>query len=130
MQYIGLIHKEAASDYGVSFPDFPGCVTAARTLEEARILAQESLTLHLDGMIADGEDIPAPSSLDAILAEPENVGSIAILAVAPSRAPRSVRVNVSLPEDVLIRVDKYAEERGLTRSGFLAQAAKKAMEDA
>jgi predicted RNase H-like HicB family nuclease len=130
MQYIGLIHKEAASDYGVSFPDFPGCVTAARTLEEARILAQEALTLHLDGMIADGEDIPAPSSLDAILAEPENAGSIAILAVAPSRAPRSVRVNVSLPEDVLIRVDKYAEERGLTRSGFLAQAAKKAMEDA
>jgi hypothetical protein len=29
-QYIGLIHKESASDYGVSFPDFPGVVTAGK----------------------------------------------------------------------------------------------------
>jgi predicted RNase H-like HicB family nuclease len=27
-QYIALIHKDASSDYGVSFPDLPGCVTA------------------------------------------------------------------------------------------------------
>ena len=130
MQYIGLIHKEAGSDYGVSFPDFPGCVTAGRTLEEARVMAQEALTLHVEGMIADGEEIPAPSSLDAILAEPENAGSVAILALAPSRPPKSVRINVSLPEDILSRVDRYAEAHGLTRSGFLAQAAKRAMEDA
>ena len=35
-QYIALIHKEDASDYGVSFPDLPGCVTAGATLDEAR----------------------------------------------------------------------------------------------
>ena len=34
--YIGLVHKDAGSDYGVSFPDRPGCVTAGATLEEAR----------------------------------------------------------------------------------------------
>jgi len=33
--YIALLQKEEDSDFGVSFPDFPGCVTAGRTLDEA-----------------------------------------------------------------------------------------------
>ena len=129
-QYIGLIHKEAASDYGVSFPDLPGCVTAGKSLEEARVMAQEALTLHVAGMIEDSEAIPAPSSLDEIMADPENEGSIAVLALAPAVAPKAVRVNVTLPDDLLGMVDRYAEAHGMSRSGFLAQAAKRAMEDA
>ena len=50
-QYIGLIHKDADSDYGVSFPDFPGAVTAGSTLDEARAMAEEALPFHIDGMI-------------------------------------------------------------------------------
>jgi len=34
MNYIALIHKEENSDYGVSFPDFPGCISAGETLEQ------------------------------------------------------------------------------------------------
>ncbi len=34
--YIALLHKEPKSDYGVSFPDLPGCVTGGKTLDEAR----------------------------------------------------------------------------------------------
>jgi predicted RNase H-like HicB family nuclease len=34
--YIGLIHKEADSDYGVSFPDFPGVATAGKSLDDAQ----------------------------------------------------------------------------------------------
>jgi predicted RNase H-like HicB family nuclease len=37
--YIAVLHKDADSDYGVDFPDFPGCVTAGETLEEARKMA-------------------------------------------------------------------------------------------
>ena len=55
MLYIGLIHKDTGSEYGVSFPDFPGCVTAGVSLEEARVMAQEALTLHVEGMLEDGE---------------------------------------------------------------------------
>jgi len=64
MDYIAYLHKEADSDFGVSFPDFPGCVTAGRTLEEARRLAVEALQLHVCGMTEDGEPIPEPSTLD------------------------------------------------------------------
>jgi metal-responsive CopG/Arc/MetJ family transcriptional regulator len=38
-----------------------------------------------------------------------------------------VCVNVTFPADVPAEIDKYAEREGFTRSGFLAQAAKKAM---
>jgi predicted RNase H-like HicB family nuclease len=47
--YIALLRKENGSDYGVEFPDFPGCVSAGRTLEEARRAAHEALELHLEG---------------------------------------------------------------------------------
>jgi predicted RNase H-like HicB family nuclease len=126
-EYIGLIHKDRASDYGVSFPDFPGCVTAGSSLEEARVLAQEALTLHVQGMLDDGEEIPGPSSLDSILSDPENRDSIAVLTVAPTQAPKSVRVNVTFPEDILGEIDRYAAGHGMSRSAFLAKAARRAI---
>lgn len=45
--YIGLIRKEHKSGYGVEFPDFPGCITAAKSLSEAQIMAQEALNAHM-----------------------------------------------------------------------------------
>jgi predicted RNase H-like HicB family nuclease len=129
-QFIGLIHKDRDSDYGVSFPDLPGCISAGRTLEEARLAAQEALTLHIRGLQEDGETIPAPSTLDDIVADLENRDSVAVVTIAPDIVPRSLRVNVTIPEDVLGKIDRYAEAHGLTRSGFLTRAAKKVMEEA
>jgi len=78
-EYIGLIHKETGSDYGVSFPDFPGCVTVGVTLDEARREAVEVLALHIDGMIEDGEAIPEPASLEAVMAQSETRDAVAFL---------------------------------------------------
>lgn len=130
MQYIGLIHKDGGSEYGVSFPDFPGCVTAGRSLEEALTMAQEALSLHVEGMLEDGEVIPAATTLDDILADPENANSVAVLTVAPTRSSKVVRVNVTIPEDVLTAIDAYAKAQGLTRSGFLVHAARRVVEAA
>ena len=79
--YIGLVHKGPDSDYGVSFPDLPGCITAGGTLEEAREMAAEALALHLEGMARSGMDIPTPSSADAIVAHPDAGDAIALLVV-------------------------------------------------
>ena len=128
--YIGLIHKDADSDFGVSFPDLPGVVTAGTTLDEARDMAEEALALHLDGMVEEGEAIPEPSSLEEIMSNPENRSGVAILVSVKNDPPKIVRVNVTLPGDVLEQIDKYAEAHGYTRSGLLAQAAKKLMTDA
>ncbi|MBZ9734933.1 type II toxin-antitoxin system HicB family antitoxin [Mesorhizobium sp. CA18] len=71
-QYLGLIHQEGASDYGVSFPDFPGLITAGATVDEARELAEEALAFHVAGMIEDGIAVPQPTSLQHIEADPDH----------------------------------------------------------
>jgi predicted RNase H-like HicB family nuclease len=124
MNYIGLIHKDKNSDYGVSFPDFPGVITAGADLDDARTMAEEALALHIEGMLEDGESIPAPSSLEEIMVDPTNHGAVVIV-VAAASAGAVRRVNVTFPEDVLAQIDAYARQHGLSRSGFLAQAAKK-----
>jgi predicted RNase H-like HicB family nuclease len=129
-QYIALIHKEAGSDYGVSFPDLPGCVTAGLDLDDARRMAEEALALHLEGMTEDEEPIPEPSSLEAVMADRENRDAVAILVKAPSATAKAVRVNMTLPEDELERIDKFAAEQGYTRSGFLLHAAKRVIGEA
>lgn len=126
--YIGLIHKDAESDYGVSFPDFPGVVTAGTDLDNARAMAEEALALHIEGLVEDGEAIPEPSTLEAVMFDPENKGGVAILVPVKTEARKAVRVNVTFPEDVLREIDEFAEARGLTRSGFLARAAKHEIE--
>ncbi len=129
-QYIGLIHKEADSHFGVSFPDFPGVVTAGTTLDDARAMAEEALAFHIEGLAEDGEAIPEASSLEDVMSDPDNRSGVAILVALKTEAPKVIRVNVTLPSDTLEQIDRYAEAHGLSRSGFLAQAAKKAMSEA
>src|SRR5437762_7762518 len=97
-QYIGLIQKEAGSDYGVSFPDFPGVATAGKDLDDARTMAEEALAFHIEGMVADGEAIPEPSRLEGVMADPENRDGVAILVAVKTDSRKAVRVNVTLPE--------------------------------
>ena len=63
MDYIAIIHKDADSDFGVSFPDFPGCISAGRTLDEAKNMALEALTGHIAIMHAAG--LPVPDAVAA-----------------------------------------------------------------
>ncbi|WP_366555940.1 type II toxin-antitoxin system HicB family antitoxin [Aquibaculum sediminis] len=127
--YIALIHKDADSDFGVSFPDLPGCVTAGRDLAEARAMAEEALALHLEGLAADGDPVPEPSDLDRVMSDPENREGVAVLVPAPEVRMRAVRVNVTFPEDLLASIDAYASRHGFNRSGFLAKAAREMMSD-
>ena len=128
---IALVHKDADSDFGVSFPDFPGCVTAGSTLAEAASMAVEALAGHIDLMIDEGASLPEPRSLDAIISDPDNKDAVPVLLAMPIRkSTRVVRVNISVPEDILSAIDAHAESHGMNRSGFLVQAAKREMAQA
>ena len=118
--YVTLLRKEADSDFGVEFPDFPGCITAGVTLEAARRMAAEALLLHIEGMLEDGDAVPVPSGLDEILTDARYSDAAAVLVNVPTRRPRSVRVNISAPEDVLQAIDRVTDNR----SRFLAEAAR------
>jgi predicted RNase H-like HicB family nuclease len=123
--YIALLRKEKDTDFGVDFPDFPGCITVGKTLEEAHKRASEALKFHIRGMLEDGDPIPEPSSLDDIVADAANAGAVPFLVTVPDTRTR--RINVTLPESELEAIDAYARQHNLSRSAFLLEAAKRAM---
>lgn len=62
MNFIVAIHKDPDSDYGVSVPDLPGCISAGTTFAEALEMIREAIELHLEGMLEDGIEIPTPTT--------------------------------------------------------------------
>jgi predicted RNase H-like HicB family nuclease len=122
MEYIAYLHKDKNSDFGVSFPDFPGCVTAGKTLEEARKLAVEALTLHMSGMIEDGEALPEASTLDQLAGDPAMKGAVAFL-VSAEAPEKTVRINITARDSQIEVIDMLARTAGMTRSSYMVQSA-------
>ena len=121
--YIALIHKDGDSAWGVSFPDVPGCFSAADREEDILPNAIEALGLHLDG-----QDLPEARDVTGIASEhgvAEDLRAGAFLMAVPhvTMAHKAVRANISLDKGVLDAIDAAARERGLTRSSFIAEAA-------
>lgn len=122
MEYIALLHKAEDSDYGVSFPDFPGCITAGKNLEEARKFAEEALKDHIEILLEDNNNIPEATSLDDILKDPNAKDAIPF-ALSYNPRPKTVRINITLREDHLARIDRLASSEGKNRSAFLVDSA-------
>jgi predicted RNase H-like HicB family nuclease len=123
--YIALLRKEGGSSYGVDFPDFPGCITGGETMDIAYSEAPEALQFHIKGMLEDGEEIPEPSSLDDIMADPDNEGAVPFPVQVPGE--KTKRVDITVPELVLRDIDAYARKHSMSRSAFLVDAALKVM---
>lgn len=126
--YIAVVHKDPSSDYGVSFPDFPGCITAGDSIDNVKDLSVEVLSGHIKIMKEFGEKIPTPSKLDDIVADPDYFDVVAFLVVSiPEIKSKTIRVNITLPEDILHKIDVTAKKRGMSRSSFLSHAAQSSM---
>jgi|SRR5277367_1185472 len=123
MDYIAYLHKDRGSDFGVSFPDFPGCVTAGRTLAEAQRMAAEALAVHIAGMIEDGDEVPAPSNLDAVAKDPDMQGAVAILVSAEPAPEKTIRINITARASQIEAIDQLADKAGMTRSAYMVQSA-------
>lgn len=80
-------------------------------------------------MLEDGDQLPVFSSLEDIMSDPDFANAIAYLVVSvPDVKPRTVRVNVTVPEMTLKQIDAAAKKRGMSRSSFLVHAAQKAIQ--
>ena len=125
---VALIHGKAGA-YGISFPDFPGCVSGGRTLDEALRRGRETLATHVGALTSEGIALPIVRDIDAVRADPESApdfaDAILVSAVELDLPGKSVRVNVSFDEKLLARIDRAAEAEGESRSRFLAEAARK-----
>lgn len=116
------IVERAGQGYSVFFPDLPGCTSAGATIQAAALNAEEALSGHLAVSIEHGDAIPAPSELDAIDRDIE-IDEVARILVRGERPGRAVRVQVSIDEGLLARIDRIASNR----SRFLADAARVAL---
>jgi predicted RNase H-like HicB family nuclease len=125
MQVVALIHEENGV-FGASFPDFLGCTTVADSLDAIIPKAAEALAFHVEGLIEDGPLPPVRTLVqlrkDPVFREDSAGAMIALVPYAPPS--RAARINITLDESLLERVDRAAEAAGETRSGYLAAAAR------
>jgi predicted RNase H-like HicB family nuclease len=115
--------------YGMYVPDMPGCISMGDTIADLLSNAQEALQLWAEDAVNSGEDLPKPRSIDAIRKDPDVARDLAgggVLAVVPlvMETGRPVKANLSLDAGLLAAIDEAAAARGLTRSAYLASAAR------
>jgi predicted RNase H-like HicB family nuclease len=129
MHYVAVIEKDEDSAFGVWFPDVEGCFSAGETLEEAVANSAAALRQHVEAIESAGRSVPAARAIDDVLRDKDVQASLkagAVLFAVPllADAGRTVRINISLDKGLVDQIDAAAAARGLTRSAFLAQAAR------
>lgn len=126
MLYPVYVHKDEDSAFGATIPDFPGCFSAADNWEDLTTSIQEAVEVY-----CDGEDfaIPEPSSPDDYEGNPDFKGGTWVFVDidTDSLNTKAVRLNISLPLNLVRKVDAHVKTLGTDRSKFLADAARKSM---
>jgi predicted RNase H-like HicB family nuclease len=119
--YPVIVHKDEDSDYGISAPDIPGCVSAGCTLAEAFEGMREAICLHAEETLLKGHSLPAPTAAEGL---DLNGGQLGYIDIDVSMiSGELVRVNVMLPRWLIAAIDQCAPDR----SRFLAESATKAL---
>lgn len=131
IRHYGAIMYRGSEGIWVGFPDIPGCVSFGKTIQEAAIQADEALSGHVALMVRDHDPLPIPTPLDRlneIAPDPggsEEVGRFLVKVEIPDRW---VRINLSMAETLVARVDHAAKGLGMSRSGYLSEAARRMLE--
>ena len=121
VKYAAVVDEVDAGGYVVWFPDFAGCIAQAEDPFSAVQAARRALLSHMARMAAEGEVIPQPTPAEAVeLPHDLDCTVFLVEAEAPDVKPRYLRLNVTLPEGLVRRIDAVA---GGNRSAWLAQAA-------
>ncbi|MEM1009053.1 MAG: type II toxin-antitoxin system HicB family antitoxin [Myxococcota bacterium] len=76
--FFAVIHKDENSDYGVQFPDVPGCFSAGATREEVLLMAKEALQEHLEWLLEDGMSLPQSRMLSQTVVDIEEEGLVSV----------------------------------------------------
>jgi predicted RNase H-like HicB family nuclease len=126
--YFAVVHKDEDSAYGVHFPDVSGCFSAADDVEDLVSNASEALSLY-----AEDVELSPPRSIDELHRDPDvaadlATGAFSIAVPLIENDAHVVRANITMESGMLKAIDAEAKARGLTHSAFLAQAARRAIE--
>jgi predicted RNase H-like HicB family nuclease len=119
--YPAVLEKGAKGTFGIWFPDFPDCVAAGRSQEEAIQKAEHALAVAVEALAEADQPLPEPTPFEAIVL-PKGCRFVANLAVGVEPPNPSERVNIYLPKRLLARADQMAAELGMSRSSFFGLA--------
>ena len=128
--YVGVL--DGNNDvWGVRIPDLPGCHGGGSTPERAISDAVSAARDWTDAWTAGGRSLPEPRTVAQILTDGEidtAAGESAVMIPLIIDTGRPVRANLSIDAGLLAAIDAEAARRGLTRSAFLAGAAREKIE--
>ncbi len=127
--YLGVVEQDGDSAWGMWFPDMQGCFPSADEIDDLPRIAAELLRLHVEALERHGIAVSDPRSIADVMADKDvrrslKAGATTMLVPLLADPGRTVRVNVTVERGLLEQIDEAAEARGLTRSAFLAQAAR------
>jgi predicted RNase H-like HicB family nuclease len=118
LHFVALVRGSKATGYEATLPDLPACLARGRDVAELVVDARRAVLEHLQALSGAGEAWPSPTPLEDVAVAPEAIAVVVDVAVDDP----PIRVNVSLGERLVQRLDAAAEAAGMTRSGFIAQA--------
>lgn len=123
--YIAVVEKDEGSAYGLSFPDLPGCFSAADDWADIPSNASDALDLWFeDAAPTDPRPMAEIAALDEVRAAVANGAMLMAVPYIPA-AGEQVRANISLDRGLLSAIDETARSRHMTRSSFLASLARR-----
>jgi len=110
--------------HGVIFADFPGCVSGLDTIPQAAAMAAEALSGHNEAMVRENDPVPEPSDPGLLPDWFDPAESVAVthVMIQVEMPGQIVHVNLTMNEALLARVDAAASARGMSRSGYVAEA--------
>lgn len=116
--YVALAEAHPTAGYTATFPDLPQCAVSGGQPGELLANARAALRAELQTLAERGEEWPAPSRVEQLQPRPPQFTLLVDVEVEDT----PVRVNISIGEQLLKKLDAAAEASGSTRSGFIAQA--------
>ena len=126
--YIGILDGEG-DVWGVRLPDIDGCVGGGATPEAAIADVTQALRDVLAHKQSSGVPFPAASAISEILRrEKPCKGESTVIIPVVLDAGRSVRANLTIDAGLLEAIDTAATRAGVTRSAFVASAAREKLD--
>ena len=100
LTYYAVFEPSTSGNYGVYWPDLPGCVSMGDDLRHAERMAAEALGLHIYGMELDGDALP-PVTVPPFAEMPDG-GMVMPITIFPDIVKneldnRAVKTNITLP---------------------------------
>jgi predicted RNase H-like HicB family nuclease len=129
MKFSVVLHSDDGVRYGVTIPDLPGCYSSGEDLDDALNSAREAIESHVEILMEDGHNIPICQPLAAHQNNPAFTSGVWAIVDVPVEKyfGAAEKINITVPKLILARIDEYAKHRGLSRSGFLVEAARGVM---